>query len=166
MITQIKVREHRLIKPITLIGCLLLAVVFILGLVGTVYAEEKPKTEIKKVETKVVSGEIISFSPMKNPKFIGIACEGEGGGYDAFFEIDKDVRIAHKRGLDEIKLGDRISITYEEATQVTEAGKEEVKRVAKVIKFVGPATRKLRREPGETKEPEESFELEILRSSE
>jgi len=168
MITQImKKRLHRLgEKPacrqagITKVAEIGLAVVLVLGLIGVgiVYAKEKAEAEIKKVETKEVIGEIISFSPMRNPKLIGVAYEKGDVGYDAFFEVDKDVKIVHKKSLDEIKLGDRVAVTYNEITQITEEGREQTKRVAKKIRFVKPATRKLRPEPGKTKE---SVDLEI-----
>ena len=144
-----------------------LAIILVMGLVGAriVYAKEKAKVEIKKVETKEVIGEIISFSPIKNPKFIGVAYEKGDVGYDAFFEIDKNVKIVHKRSLDEIKLGDWVAVTYNEITQITEEGREQTKRVAKKIRFVKPAIRKVRPEVGETKKPE-NLGIKGFRSSE
>jgi len=161
MITQIrKERLRRFKAQIPQMMRVGLVVALVLGLAGAgvVYAKEKAEPEIKKIETKEVIGEIISFSPMKNPRFIGVAYEKGNVGYDAFFEIDKNVKIVHKRSLDEIKLGDRIAVTYNEITQITEEGREQTKRVAKKIRFVKPATRKLRPEPGETKE---SVDVEI-----
>lgn len=127
----------------------------ILGIVGLflicfiqggerVYGEEKE--EIIKVETKEITGEIISFSPMKNPKFIGVAYQAGDVGYDAFFKVDENVKIVHKRSLDEMKLGDMISVTYNEITQKTEGGREQTVRVAKTIRFIKPATREIRPE--------------------
>jgi len=140
-------------------GWFCLGLVMVLGLVlmgaGEGYAKEKHEPEIINVETKEIIGEIISFSPMKNPKYIGVAFNEGGAGYDAFFEVDEKVKIAHKKSLDGIKLGDTVSVVYEEVTQVLENGREQIKRIAKLIKFVKPATRKLRPEVGGTKEPEE-----------
>lgn len=135
--------------------------VFIFGLLGgAAYAKADSEAEITKVVTREVVGEIISFNPIKNPQFIGIASIRS----DVYLRIGEDIKVIHKDSLDEIKLGDRIVVTYDEVTEVTEEGKELTKRVAKVIRFVKPAMRKIRREPGDAGQSEEPREFGVLRS--
>jgi hypothetical protein len=158
--------EYRNQKRIRGWLCVGLAMVLVLGLTGAGagYAKEKYEPKIINIDTKEIVGEIISFSPMRNPKYIGVAYNDRGAGYDAFFEVDENVKIAHKKNLDNIKLGDTVSVVYEEVTQVLENGRQQIKRIAKVIKFVKPAMRKLRPEPGETREPQEEWEIKDYKS--
>ena len=156
-------RLHRLEKPITQIK-LLLVLILIAGLAGVAYAEETPKAEIKKVVRKEVIGQLISRTPIKNPKSIGIACKNSNR--DAYFIVDEVSKVVNKKSLDEIRLGDTIAVTYDEVTEVTEEGREQARRTAKVIRFVGPATMKIRREPGEIAGSEELSILDLLRSME
>jgi uncharacterized protein YuzE len=130
------------------------------------YSKEKSKLNPNptiEIQTKEVIGEIISLTPLKNPKLIGIAYEKEGVGEDIFFEIDKNVKVVHKKNLDEIKLGDLVAITYEERIQVNKEGKEEVKKIAKIIRFVKTPINKLRVMPEEKKKA--PLEIKGLRSA-
>ncbi len=152
---------------------------FILGVVGLslicfiqgggrLYGKEK-EVEIIKVETKEITGEVVSFSPMKNPKFIGVAYQVGDVGYDAFFKVDENVKIVHKRSLDEIKLGDMVSVIYEEITQKTEEGREQTVKVAKAIRFIKPAIREIRPELKKSKASENlktDFEVKGYKSIE
>lgn len=141
---------------------LFLILILIAGLLGIVYAEEEKKSEIVKVETKEVYGELISRKPMRNPKYIGVACRD----FDAYFKLDKDVRIVHKSSLDKIELGDTVAVIYDEITEITAKGREQTTRIVKTIKFVrqGRGDYPSRIAPGETKKSKKRSKPKILRS--
>lgn len=98
--------------------------------------EEKPEPGIKGLVTQEVVGELICFSPIKNPRFVTIAVKG--ADYDACFEMGKNVKVEHKSSLDELEEGQTIGITYDEITEVTKKGEEQTSRVAKKIRFISP----------------------------
>ena len=154
---------------------------FILGVVGLslicfiqgggrLYGKEKKKkVEIIKVETKEVTGEVISLSPMKNPKFIGIGYQEGDKGYDTFFKVEKEVKIINKKSLEDIELGDMVSVIYKEITQKTEEGREQTVKVAKAIRFIKPAIREIRPELKKSKASENlktDFEVKGYKSIE
>jgi len=146
------------------IVCLVIGLTIVFSFVC---AAEEEEVEIKKVERKVVMGELISRVPIKNPRQIGIACKNSK--YDAYFSVGEEIEIVRKKSLDEIRLGDMITVTYDEVTEVREVmgeEREKVKRIAKVIRFVSPTTRKIRREPGEVAGSDESSVFDLLRSME
>jgi len=138
------------------------------ALIGALYVWGGPKAEAKEPEAtigvKEVTGELMSLSPMRNPKFIGIAC-GEGeDGYDIHFKLSTDVQILHKKSLNDIQLGDWVGVIYEERTEVAEDGREKTECIATTIRFVRAATRNLKRGLKVRPEPEDSSELDALSS--
>jgi len=52
---------------------------------------------------------------------------------------EKSIKLVNKQELDEIKIGDVISIEYDEITEDTDEGKF-VKRKGEIIHFIRPAT--------------------------
>lgn len=130
-----------------------LAIVLVLGFTGTVLAKDKEKKEkVVKTSSGVVSGEISSISE----KFISVVYEkdkGKGIEYEILVPIDKDVKIEHKQNLSELKIGDRVSIQYEDTTVEDSDKRETLKRKATVIRFVKSAVKnpepELPPEPGE-----------------
>ncbi|HDN86214.1 MAG TPA: hypothetical protein ENG49_03215 [Candidatus Omnitrophica bacterium] len=161
-------RQYRFKQFCFILGIVGLSLVCFIQGGGRLYGKEK-EVEIIKVETKEITGEVVSFSPMKNPKFIGVAYQVGDVGYDAFFKVDENVKIVHKRSLDEIKLGDMVSVTYNEITQKTEGGREQTVRVAKTIRFIKPATREIRPELKKSKASENlktDFEIKGYKSVE
>ncbi|MCK5160174.1 MAG: hypothetical protein KAQ99_01245, partial [Candidatus Aureabacteria bacterium] len=56
--------------------------------------------------------------------------------------IDKDVKIEHKKSLSELKIGDRVSIRYEDATVEDSDKQQTLKRKAKIVRFVRSAVKK------------------------
>lgn len=150
---------RKIIRTNWVVGlCVVLA---ILLLVAVVEAKQKEKKKEKKqekqeeevVEVKQVKGMVVSLSPRRKPKAIGIAC-GEGEeGYDIFFRIDKGVQLNQIKSLSKIKLGQIVLLKYHEVIRTTGEGEEvkkEIERIAKVITLVRSATEKLMREPEET----------------
>jgi hypothetical protein len=144
---------------------IVLGILFYILNISQVPAFAKEGTEIKVVQTKPeIIGEVISFSPIKNPQFIGLAVGGESeAGYDAYFKISPNVRLEHKQSLDDIKLGEWVGLTYEEATFTDEEGKERIERVVIEIRFVRAPTRQIRVIP-EFKESEK--EPQVYKSEE
>lgn len=142
-----------------------LFIILVTSLAATAYTAEKPQVEIKSTKTVNVVGELISLKPSRaNPLYIGIA----GKNSDAYFEIDENVKIVHKRSLEEINLGDTISITYDDIVEVIDGGKEQNRRSAKVIRFikVGEEGRLRRVGPGEFRKSIEPAKTGVLRSLE
>lgn len=111
------------------------SMILMTGCFGIAFAKGEPEIKITNVEEKSVQGKIISCLPVNEPKSIGVA----GKDADIFFKLDEDLSFIRKKGFEEIKLGDVISVTYEERTGVTEDGRLHVERIAKRITFIGPA---------------------------
>jgi len=130
--------------------------------------KEKQAPGIKSSVTNEISGELVSLSPLKNPKYIGIAYVKNGVSCDAQFKISPNVNIAHKKSLDEIKIGDMVSIKYKETTEVDNDGKEVTRCIAEIIQFAGPATGAMprRKLPGEEPPVPEPEQPEGLASTE
>ncbi len=132
-----------------------LAIVLLSGLMGTVFAEDKEKKEkIVKTASSVVSGEISGISE----NFISVVYETDkekGIEYEVLVPIDKDVKIEHKKSLSELKIGDRVSIRYEDTTVEDSKKRQTLKRKAKVIRFVRSAVKKP--EPVRLPEPGEGL---------
>lgn len=104
------------------------------------YAKDKKAIEITTIVLKTAGGTLVSRSPVKDPKFIGIS-SAEG---DIFFEVDAKMTTKHKRSFDAISLGDRVSVAYEEHSGITESGEPYVKRIAKSVGYAGPATTEMK----------------------
>ena len=119
-----------------------LAIVLILGFMGTVFAKDKEKKEkVVKTASGVVSGEISGISE----KFISVVYEKDkekGIEYETLVPIDKDVKIEHKKSLSELKIGDRVSIQYEDVTVEDSDKQQTLKRKAKIVRFVRSAVKK------------------------
>ncbi|MCK5161165.1 MAG: hypothetical protein KAQ99_06280 [Candidatus Aureabacteria bacterium] len=132
-----------------------LAIVLILGFIGTVFAKDKEKKEkVVKIASGVVSGEISGISE----KFISVVYEKDkekGIEYETLVPIDKDVKIEHKKSLSELKIGDRVSIRYEDATVEDSDKRQTLKRKATVIRFVRSAVKTP--EPAHPPEPGEGL---------
>ncbi|MEA3437057.1 MAG: hypothetical protein U9R43_11370 [Thermodesulfobacteriota bacterium] len=130
-----------------------LAIVLVLGFMGTVVAKDKEKKEkVIKTVSGVVSGEISSISE----NFISVVYENDkekGIEYEMLVPIDKDVKIEHKASLSELNIGDRVSIQYEDATVEDSDKRQMLKREAKIVRFIRSAVKKpepaLPPEPGE-----------------
>jgi len=138
MIPAITFRKAALIENISRIG---LAGIFILGLAAAalaqtqpVKAEEKTVTEAKEVEG-VVSG--ISGS------FIAIVYgENKEASLEMAFDLNKNVKVGHKKSLSEIGMGDTVKIDYDQITKTRDDGKKISWRVARMVSFLRKADKK------------------------
>lgn len=100
---------------------------------------EEPKTEEKvTIVKKSVTGEVTGI--MAN--FIGVS-SGEksatGAPREFAFNLNKDVKLEHKKSLNQIGVGDTVRIDYDEVTTEKPDGNKSSKRVVKAISFIRPA---------------------------
>jgi hypothetical protein len=114
-------------------------------------AQETKEEEIT-VEVKQVKGEVSSFSPGNNPRYIGITYKEDkesSTAYEMVLSIDEDVILKHKRQLSEIGLGDTVDVVYEQRFKTTEQGEKRIiSRIAKIIIFIRPADEQILRKYG------------------
>lgn len=116
-----------------------LMVILILGFARTGFMQDAEKKE-RAIKTAKggVSGEISGIS--KN--YISVVYEKDtenGIEYEMLLPIDKDIQLEYKKSLGEMKIGDRVSIQYEDTTTEDSEKQKTFKREAKVVTFVGPA---------------------------
>lgn len=95
---------------------------------------QEAKTEKVILEVKELVGEVLSFTPRGKPEFIGIAVNEENTDY--IFILDKDLKLVHKRSLNQIAIGDMVRVRYYVIMETSENGRQRNKRVAKIITFV------------------------------
>jgi hypothetical protein len=131
---------------------------------------QQGKEEEAVVEIKQVQGEVSSLSPKNNPKYIGITYKEDqerGTAEEIVLFIDKDVKLVHKRKLDEIGIGDKVDVTYNEITTMTEEGQKKINnRIAKVIGFVGGPDKATRQKYWRLNEEEKEEEKRAIREEE
>ncbi|MCM8801383.1 MAG: hypothetical protein NC912_05195 [Candidatus Omnitrophica bacterium] len=98
---------------------------------------------------KTVNGEVGGIGP----NFIAVTYEvDENAAYEIAFDLDKEVRFRNKKGLNEINLGDMVSVRYEETIEEGKQTRRVLKRKVKEIVFLKSApkeseTSALRSEP-------------------
>jgi len=112
--------------------------VLILSIVGVVFAQEKEKA--KKSLIQEVSGEVSAISK----DFIAIVYKRDaqrGSEEEIGLPLAKDVRLEHKKSLDEINVGDIVSVQLEEYVDEDESGKKVNKRRAKIVSFIRAAAK-------------------------
>ena len=126
-------------KNICSLFCLAMFIFCSLQVAGSI--EAKTKEEI--VAVKELTGEVVSFYPRLEPKFITIGVDKENSDY--MFIIAEDVKLVHKRDLSQINVGDTIRVRYHliKETFGRKEEKSRTKQVAKVIKFVKPRSKAL-----------------------
>ena len=108
-------------------------------------AEEKtnPDTRIKEeIVIKEVKGEVTGISP----NFIAVLY-GEDTkrqvSLEMAFDVTKDAKIENKKNLTDIRVGDTVTVTYEEKTEKNKEGKVRVKgKLVKKIVFKKAGTGK------------------------
>ncbi|KPL24027.1 MAG: hypothetical protein AMS23_06010 [Bacteroides sp. SM1_62] len=126
--------KNSLVKEIARLTKIGLSVVLFLGFIGLADAKEGEKVKEVVVETKELVGEVVSFTPRKEPQFIGIAVEEENADY--IFIIDKETKVVHKKQLSEIAIGDMVKIKYYVVVETEEGGKQRTKHIAREVTFV------------------------------
>jgi len=91
-------------------------------------------------DNKEIQGEVTSIS--KDYIAITYLVDGQKGTeYEMLLPIDKNVKLEHKRSLDEIAIGDIVRVQFRE---VADEYKNETKKSRKgtIISFVSPAVKK------------------------
>lgn len=108
-------------------------------------AQEK-KDEVKRISViKEVTGEVTWFR--KNRIVIMFKRDREHGTEEEILlPMDADVRVIHKRNVDEISAGDRVMVQYEELSEEWPDGKKSSSLKAKAITFLSSGSRNV---PGE-----------------
>lgn len=124
-------KKHiRIKKWIILIVVLLFAII-----VNVAEAKEKGKPSISN---KTVQGEISAIG--KN--YISIIYQREkekGTEYEIWLPLKKeDIKLLHKKSLEDLKVGDIVKIEFEEVTEESKKGIRSTRKV-KVINFIKPA---------------------------
>lgn len=110
-----------------------------LGLSNTAIAQQADKGKVK-AEGRVmkgVSGEVSGISK----DFIAIVYHRDpktSSEEEIALPIAKDVKLEHKKSIDQIGVGDVVDVRFEEIAEETKEGIR-TKRVAKVISFVRAA---------------------------
>jgi hypothetical protein len=109
----------------------------------SVLLAQESKSNIKvEVKLKQVSGIITSVSP----SFIAVEAgvnEGKTAALEAAFNLKKGVRIIHKNSLQELNIGDTVTVSYEETIKKIENGKKSRSTNVISITFLKPAPKDL-----------------------
>ncbi len=116
-----------------------LAVVLVLGFTGTGAAKD---TEKKEKIIKTASGGVAGTVSGITKNYISVLYDQDKEkniDYEMLLPVDKDVQLEYKNSLSEIKVGDRVSVQYEDTTTENSEKEKTLKRKAKVVTFVGPA---------------------------
>ena len=100
-------------------------------------AQQDKKEVNVKVEMKEVQGSVNNISA----GYISITYQRDkekGVEYEILLPVDENIKIEHKKSLDEINTGDIVNVQYEEKTEEYETGPMR-QRKALVIKFIKAA---------------------------
>lgn len=81
--------------------------------------------------------------------------KGKGIEYEMVVPIDSDIRLEHKKNITDFKVGDTVTINYEDTTTGDSDKNLKTERKAKVISFVKAVVKKL--EPTRPPEPGEGI---------
>lgn len=114
---------------------------------------KKEATEERTVSVpKEIEGKVSGISP----NFIAIAYgESKQASLEMAFDLNKNVKVNHKKSLSEIAMGDTVKVDYDEITRTRDDGKKISRRAAKMVTFL----RKAEKIP-EAAEPEVSSDIE------
>lgn len=139
-----------------------LGLALILALTAQVMAEAQKEEKVTKI-TKQVTGEIAGIS--KNFIAVDYGLNAQGTSMQEMaFNLDKNIKIEHKRSLAELYLGDTVTVTYEEITKTDKQGGKWVNCIPKVITFVRPAQKSLESiAPQEAATQEENIPLKGIK---
>ena len=127
-------------RKISKIGGILLVVMLILAQVSAGFAQEGGEKAKMTREIKEVSGIVSAI----NEDFIAIVYDrddAKGLEYEMALPIDEGMQLIHKRNLEQIKVGDKVEVQYEQLTE-QKGDKQKVERKAKVIRFIKPGEKK------------------------
>jgi hypothetical protein len=119
-----------------------LLVLLCVGIFGMAFAQEvKEEKGVKKAtNVKEIEGEVSAV----NKNGIAVVYKRDltkGTEYEIFLPLDDKVKIAHKRKIDEISVGDIVKVQYDE---ITEEAREGPRKTLKgvTVTFLKPAPKK------------------------
>ena len=101
---------------ITRISGLILVMIVVLGLCGASGADGERKKKIIGKAQKEIQGEISWI----NSRYIAVAYNRDpvkGSEDEILLPIDSNLKLEHKRSLDQIKTGDLVRVQYDEETE-------------------------------------------------
>lgn len=133
-----------MMKNITMIKIFLAAItIILLPEIKLSIAQENPgenlaqqqQQEKEEIARKSVAGEVSGLAPNFIAVLYGQSQESQAA-LEMAFDLDKDVKIEHRKSLKEINMGDTVEVAYLEITKTREDGRKISRRVAKVITFV------------------------------
>ncbi len=93
---------------------------------------------VSSVLAKEVTGEV---SGIADDSISIIYKEEKAAGveYEILLPIDQGTKVERIKDLNQIKVGDTVTVEYADTVETDAEGKEITKRISKVIKFVRPA---------------------------
>lgn len=111
----------------------------VMGIIPGIAFGQAPPEEKEEIARKSVSGEVSGVSA----NFIAVAYgikEKEQSSLEMAFDVDKDVKIEHKKSIKEIGLGDTVEVVYDEIKRFDAQGKiKSSRRLARVVVFLRAA---------------------------
>jgi len=104
------------------------------------FAQENQENKENNIEValKEATGVIGSLSANFIAIETGVDAQ-QGAATEAAFNLSKNVRIEHKNSLKEIKVGDTVTVSYEETIETRDDGRKMRKTSVKTITFLKPA---------------------------
>lgn len=126
---------------ITRISGLILVMIVVLGLCGASGADGERKKKIIGKAQKEIQGEISWI----NSRYIAVAYNRDpvkGSEDEILLPIDSNLKLEHKRSLDQIKAGDLVRVQYDEETEEDDKGNKKDSRKAAVISFIKAGPKK------------------------
>jgi hypothetical protein len=99
--------------------------------------------EDAKVAVKQVTGEV-SLIRQGSISVVYQRDDKKAMDYEMVLPLDKNVRLAHKRSVNELQVGDTVRVTYEERSWKDDTGVERMHRQATEIQFMSLAKPQLR----------------------
>ncbi len=115
--------------------------------------DEKPSRprSVKRAVTGTISGiglakDFIAVEYQKDDK--------EGRAYEVAVPLGKNVSLVHIKKIEDLKVGDTVSVEYEDAIEADKEGRDRSLRRGRSITFLKPAPPP-KPEPAEPEEPEQ-----------
>ena len=102
-----------------------------------------------------------------NDKYIAISYNRDlvkGTEDEMLLPIDRNIRLEHKQGIDEIKAGDLVRVSYDEETEEDEKGEKRDSRKARVISFIKAGAKKESPAPADESLEEDTLTFKSLKS--
>jgi hypothetical protein len=126
-----------MIRPIL---SLRLAIGLVLFLTATVFAQQKQEANEKKgplAVMKQVTGQVSAI----DKRCIAVVYKRDAAGeYEIPLTIKEPPKLEHVKELNQIKMGDTVTVQYEQMTEISKDGKEIIgEKFAKTIIFLKPA---------------------------